>query len=380
MSKIRVNEEDLKQFASIIGSVEDKCGEAIRHLNVDLTSLLSNIPGVSTKRIQDIEATYKEVIHTYREKLDHVQQLVKKTEAAMKLTEKDLAMKAGEFGLEMFGYYDAQRIYSEYDPITGEKMSVGDLLLATGMLALSLFPPAKVVGVGGKVAAKGAKAGTKFGYASFAKNIPTFNSLKNVLNTKKVLEVFKGIYKEVVKAPLAATKLWLDWTVRQIAVRMPDIDQQVVTAIGATPLKTVGEAFDEAKDFFVKMASGEADNRSVWRDTKGKFNKENGGANASDFISSHSQKHMYNSNTISTPKKTQYGKDIDVSELRRDTQLNPDIVEYDDIKNTIAYKKNYDFNISTPDTPTGLHRVFLNLNNPSRHSQFPYYKKINKGD
>lgn len=38
--------------------------------------------------------------------------------------------------------------------------------------------------------------------------------------------------------------------------------------------------------------------------------------------------------------------------------LNPDSVEYDDIKNTIAYKKNYDFNISTLDTPTGKHRVF----------------------
>jgi uncharacterized protein YukE len=241
MSKIRVNEEDLYQFASIIGSVEDKCGEAIRHLNVDLTSLLSNIPGVSPRRIQDIEATYKQVIHKYREKLDHAQQLVKKTEAAMKQAEKNLAMKAGEFGLEMLGYYDAQRIFSEYDPITGEKVSAGDRLLATGMLALSLFPPAKVVGVGGKVAVKGAKAGTKFGFASFAKNLPAFNSLKNVLNTKKILEVFKGIYKEVVKAPLAATKLWLERTVKQIAdFRLPVIGPQLVTAMGTIPSKTVG--------------------------------------------------------------------------------------------------------------------------------------------
>ncbi|MDL5610099.1 hypothetical protein [Bacillus halotolerans] len=107
------------------------------------------------------------------------------------------------------------------------------------------------------------------------------------------------------------------------------------------------------------------------------FTKDNGGSNANDFISSHSQKHMYDPNKASTPKKTQYGKDINVSELRKDTMLNPDSVVYDDIRNTITYKKNYNFNISTPDTPTGQHRVFLNLNNPRRHSQFPYFK-LNK--
>jgi ElaB/YqjD/DUF883 family membrane-anchored ribosome-binding protein len=269
MSRIKVNEEDLKQFARIIGEVEDKCSEAIRHLNVDLTSLLSNIPGVSTRRIQDIEATYKKIIHKYREKLDHAQQLVKKTEAAMKQAEKNLAMKAGEFGLEMLGYYDALRIFSEYDPITGEKVSVGDRLLATGMLALSLIPLAKVAGISGKVAVKGVNAGTTFGFSAFAKNLPTFNSIKNVLNTDKVLEVFKWVYKEVVKAPLSATKLGLERTVKQIAdFRLPDIGPQPVTTMGGIPSKTVGDAFGEAKDFFVKMASGK-DNRSVWRDTKG---------------------------------------------------------------------------------------------------------------
>ncbi|MGJ7922914.1 hypothetical protein [Neobacillus sp. LXY-4] len=96
------------------------------------------------------------------------------------------------------------------------------------MLALSLFPPAKVVVVGGKVAVKGvnaaAKAGLKFGLSSFAKNLPTFNTLKNVLNAKKVIEVFDGIYKKVIKAPLAATELWLDRTVRQIAdFRLPEV-------------------------------------------------------------------------------------------------------------------------------------------------------------
>ena len=40
------------------------------------------------------------------------------------------------------------------------------------------------------------------------------------------------------------------------------------------------------------------------------FFKENGGLDASDYISIHSRKHMYDPDTVSTPKKTQYGKDV----------------------------------------------------------------------
>ncbi|MGJ7922913.1 TNT domain-containing protein [Neobacillus sp. LXY-4] len=43
----------------------------------------------------------------------------------------------------------------------------------------------------------------------------------------------------------------------------------MATATGPMPPKTVGEAFGEAKDLFVKMASEVADNRSVWKDVKG---------------------------------------------------------------------------------------------------------------
>lgn len=63
--------------------------------------------------------------------------------------------------------------------------------------------------------------------------------------------------------------------------------------------------------------------------------------------------------------------------LREDTLLHPDNVIYDSEYNTIKYEKEYDFNISTPDTPTGSHRVFINLDpkagKTNRNSQFPYY-------
>ncbi len=108
------------------------------------------------------------------------------------------------------------------------------------------------------------------------------------------------------------------------------------------------------------------------------FFKENGGLDASDYISIHSRKHMYNPDTLSTPKKTQYGKDVNVGELCKDTIMNPDEVVYNTDQNVMIYKKKYPFNISTSETPTGTHRVFIPLNTQGkktiRMSQFPLFE------
>ena len=105
------------------------------------------------------------------------------------------------------------------------------------------------------------------------------------------------------------------------------------------------------------------------------FFKENGGLDASDYISIHSRKHMYDPHTVSTPKKTQYGKDVNVGKLCEDTIMKPDEVIYNKDQNVMIYKKEYPFNISTSDTPTGTHRVFIPLNTQGkktiRMSQFP---------
>jgi Pre-toxin TG len=42
-------------------------------------------------------------------------------------------------GLELVGWYDVQRMFGEYDPVTGERLSFGECLLAGGMLLVSLF-------------------------------------------------------------------------------------------------------------------------------------------------------------------------------------------------------------------------------------------------
>lgn len=63
--------------------------------------------------------------------------------------------------------------------------------------------------------------------------------------------------------------------------------------------------------------------------------------------------------------------------MRKDTILHGDKINYDFEHNMIKYVKEYDFNISTADTPTGCHGVFINLapkaGKTNRNSQFPYY-------
>ena len=112
-------------------------------------------------------------------------------------------------------------------------------------------------------------------------------------------------------------------------------------------------------------------------DASNPFYKPGGGSNLDDFMTPHAEKHAYNPDVKSTRNKTQFGENADVAKLRKDTLLYPDEVIYDSEHNMIKYVKEYDFNISTPDTPTGSHRVFINLDPKSgktnRNSQFPYY-------
>ena len=113
-------------------------------------------------------------------------------------------------------------------------------------------------------------------------------------------------------------------------------------------------------------------------DSGNPFYKQVGGdSNLEDFMTLHAQKHAYNPNVKSTKNKTQFGENIDVAKLLEDTMLYPDIVIYDSEHNVMKYVKEYDFNISTADTSTGSHRVFINLTpkagKTNRNSQFPYY-------
>ncbi|WP_121614008.1 pre-toxin TG domain-containing protein [Mesobacillus foraminis] len=91
---------------------------------------------------------------------------------------------------------------ASYDPVTAEKLSAGDKALAGLMLALTIFPPAKAVGVGDKAVSMGVKAGKgAAAFAAIAKTPEVFKGIRKVVSTQKVQKAFKQVYNDVVVAP-----------------------------------------------------------------------------------------------------------------------------------------------------------------------------------
>ncbi|MDO8225892.1 hypothetical protein BSBH6_02137 [Bacillus subtilis] len=103
--------------------------------------------------------------------------------------------------------------------------------------------------------------------------------------------------------------------------------------------------------------------------------KKNGGTIKKDFISEHAYKrHKYDASRKSTSNRTQYGKDVDVAELRRLTMTQPDQAWSSRDKGgpwRTFYRKQFNKNISTKDTSTTHHRVIINTADSSKNTQFP---------
>ncbi|TCN26340.1 pre-toxin TG domain-containing protein [Mesobacillus foraminis] len=261
MSRIQINADQLEAFADQIGRAEQECDHALNAINWHLGSLAANFPGTMPASIENLEADFNYQIKKYKHKLDDVQRLVKLTASSTRQSEQSLAGKVGGFLLEMVGWYDIQRLAGEYDPVTGEKLSAGDKALAGLMLALTIFPPAKAVGVGGKAVSMGVKAGkgaaAKTGFAAIAKTPEVFKGIRNVVSTQKVQKAFKDVYNDVVVAPFSATRQWIANTAKAMGdVRIPSLGKATATAGGPSFNDiTVREAFSEAKENIVKMAA-----------------------------------------------------------------------------------------------------------------------------
>ncbi|MCM3479290.1 pre-toxin TG domain-containing protein [Caldibacillus thermoamylovorans] len=243
MSEIKVKFDDLEEFADKIGKVERECDEALEALNWHFTSLLANFPGMLPDSIHALEYELRYLINEYKNKLDEAQRLIRLTAAEMEKDEQKMGNKVSEFLLELVGWNDAKRIVSEYDPVTGEKLSFGDRVLAGGFLALSLLPPAKAVGIAGKTLIKGVDARIP----ALAKTPGVLKKIRNVLDPKKVQQAFRSVYDQVVNAPIALTKVWFDTIKKKIGeIRLPQITQEAYAGIGAAE-RTVKDAFSDAK-------------------------------------------------------------------------------------------------------------------------------------
>ncbi|MDE8565582.1 pre-toxin TG domain-containing protein [Anoxybacillus rupiensis] len=250
---IRLKFEELETIAKHIPDAEDACERARTTLSRELSSLAMALPGVSTPAIEALRDELVHWLRRYEDKLNEVEELLYRTAAAMRQADQTLADNMKEFGLELLGWYDVQRVFGEYDPITGERLSMGDRLLAGGMLLASIFPPAKGADMAGKAAIKGAKA---------IEAASVLSKMKHVVCYDKIKAIFETIYQQVMKAPFAETarlfkKQWDD-LVESVA---STAWQPVYAGIGPTSRVWMNEARNEVKDaalYMMKKIEGEA--------------------------------------------------------------------------------------------------------------------------
>ncbi|MEB3750748.1 pre-toxin TG domain-containing protein [Geobacillus sp. FSL W8-0032] len=248
---IRLRPDELETVAKHIPDAEDACQRARTTLSWEPSSLAMDLPGVSTPAI---EALRDELVHwlkRYEDKLNEAEELLYRTAAAMRQADQTLADNMKEFGLELLGWYDVQRVFGEYDPITGERLSVGDRLLAGGMLLLSIVPSAKSAGVAGKAAIKGAKA---IDAAS------ALAKVKHVVRDDKMKAIGDIAFRQTVRSPLAETARLFKKQWDELVGNVASVSWQPAYAgVGPAPRVWMSEARNEVKDatfHMIKKAEG----------------------------------------------------------------------------------------------------------------------------
>jgi hypothetical protein len=246
MTEIKVDPDQLKELADGIQKSEDKVDDALGKLSWTFSSFLVGITQANTGRIKDVQAELEHHMKKYQSKLDELQEGVMLTRAQILEADKNGWDKTGEFGLELLGVYDAERIFAEYDPVTGKKITGWQRAMATGMTLATLFPPAKGVLLLGKMGVKGLKA-----LKLIENGAEVIKQTKNVLNPAVLKKMAQASYNTVIKGPIAKTSAYL----KQTAENVKNIElslnfnvfgqlnrfDPVLENVGQVPGKTVGE-------------------------------------------------------------------------------------------------------------------------------------------
>lgn len=227
------------------------------------------IPGIGSAAIRELTDELIHWLDRYGEKLNEAEELLYQTAASIRHRQADqtLADNIKEFSLELLGWYDLQRLFGEYDPITGERISGWDRLVTGGMLLLSVIPPAKGAGIAGKAGIKGAKAAGIA--ADVSKLVP---QMKYVLRYDKMMSVFQAAYLQVVKAPITKTlryfkKQWDDRLTSVSSVQW----QPALAGIGPASRAWMSKAKEEVKETAINMIGKTGD--EVDGKGTGKFSK-----------------------------------------------------------------------------------------------------------
>ncbi|MGG1572350.1 pre-toxin TG domain-containing protein [Fictibacillus sp. NRS-1165] len=197
MSQINVKPDEVEALANDIEKLEDQCDDIKDALIWNYDILHATYWDVNHTSAGGLYHSLIQKLEHYKTLLNNAQEVVKRTEAQFREADQGWFGKAKEWGMELVGVNDVVRIFAEYDPVTGEKLDGWDKLQAVGWTALTIFPPAKLAGLGGKAIIKGSKV-LKMG----DKAVDAFRGMMKVLHPDVIKNAFKRALAGIKESPL----------------------------------------------------------------------------------------------------------------------------------------------------------------------------------
>ena len=189
---IEVDPDKLDELASGIGTAEMKCSFALSKLKWGMGSIAADIAGVGGGNINHLQEKFEGSIKKYKDLLDDSQAFVKKTAADVRQLDQSWQAKLGRTVGEFSGWYDLQRVFGEYDPQTGEKITGGQRAEA-GVMTLLNFSPGKAIGV----AAKGGKMAKTAKIGQEASALGKIKSGRKAVNPAVFKDFFSGAWNSM---------------------------------------------------------------------------------------------------------------------------------------------------------------------------------------
>ncbi|RAS80687.1 pre-toxin TG domain-containing protein [Priestia endophytica] len=189
---IEVDPDKLDELASGIGTAEMKCSFALSKLKWGMGSIAADIAGVGGGNINHLQEKFEGSIKKYKDLLDDSQAFVKKTAADIRQLDQSWQAKLGRTVGEFSGWYDLQRVFGEYDPQTGEKITGGQRAEA-GVMTILNFSPGKAIGV----AAKGGKMAKTAKIGQEASALGKIKSGRKAVNPAVFKDFFSGAWNSM---------------------------------------------------------------------------------------------------------------------------------------------------------------------------------------
>ncbi|WP_394508934.1 hypothetical protein C0132_22220 [Priestia aryabhattai] len=246
MSEIQIKGSELSALANEFANAESQATASARSLVWHISSLTVGITQASTAQIEAIKDELEYSIKQYSNGLDELQAYVRYTKAKMEEADRKIMAQLSILGGEMLGMSDVQRIFAEHDPVTSERISIGNRVLETGMVMLALVPTLK----GGAVAARTGMVFHSLKMSDEAKLL--VQSTRNVLHSKVIKNFGVHTYESVKNGAIAWTSAASKGYEKIIKSPIPQLVPNLLSIGPSLPQKTMEQAFKEANLSIVK--------------------------------------------------------------------------------------------------------------------------------